>query len=148
MSVFRINKNKNYTIMSNYHLKDKNLSLKAKGLLSLMLSLPDNWDYSIKGLEKICKESEGAIKSTLEELKRYNYLLINKERNEKGQFIWIYDIFEASQPYPQNPPMDKPPMENQVQLNTKEIKTKNKRKDKKKNKDNNEYNGLDSLYEN
>lgn len=64
MAVFKIEKNKNYTIMSNYHLRDKNISLKDKGLLSFMLSLPDNWDYSLNGLCAICKEQETAIKST------------------------------------------------------------------------------------
>ena len=67
--VFKIEKNKNYTIMSNYHLRDKNLSLKAKGLLSFMLSLPENWDYSLSGLIAVCKEQESSIKSTLRELK-------------------------------------------------------------------------------
>ena len=57
MSVFRVEKNKNYTTMSNYHLRDRNLTLKTKGLLSIMLSLPEDWDYSIKGLVSICKES-------------------------------------------------------------------------------------------
>ena len=66
---FKIEKNKNYTIMSNYHLRDKNLSLKAKGLLSFMLSLPENWDYSLSGLIAVCKEQESSIKSTLKELK-------------------------------------------------------------------------------
>lgn len=137
MSVFRINKNKNYTVMSNYHLKDKTLSLKAKGLLSIMLSLPDNWDYSIQGLTKICKEGEMAIKSSLSELKEHSYLIMTKENNAKGQFCWIYDIFEAPQPYPENPPMVNPPMVNpsmeyQGQLNTKDKILKNKKKSKKK----------------
>ena len=65
MSVFRINKNDNYTVMSNYHLKDKNLTYKAKGLLSFMLSLPDDWDYSMNGLVAISKENISAIRSAL-----------------------------------------------------------------------------------
>lgn len=69
MSVIRVEKTKNYTVMSNYHFKEKEMSLKAKGLLSLMLSLPDNWDYTIAGLVTICKENESAIKSALDELK-------------------------------------------------------------------------------
>ena len=73
MSVVRINKNKNYTVMSNYHLRDKNMSLKAIGLLSKMLSLPDDWDYSISGLVSICKENETAIKNTLKELEKFGY---------------------------------------------------------------------------
>jgi len=74
MSVFRVEKNNNYTTMCNVHLKDKNLSLKAKGLLSIMLSLPDDWKYSINGLCSICKENETAIKSTLKELEESCYL--------------------------------------------------------------------------
>lgn len=69
MAVFKINKTKDYTVMSNRHLKEKEMSLKAKGLLSLMLSLPETWDYSIEGLVAICKENHSAIKSTLNELK-------------------------------------------------------------------------------
>ena len=92
--VFKVEKNKNYTVMSNYHLRDKNLSLKAKGLLSFMLSLPDDWDYSLNGLCSICKESEGAIKSTLKELKDNGYLVIEKVRGEKGYFEYNYIIYE------------------------------------------------------
>ena len=92
--VFKVEKNKNYTVMSNYHLRDKNLSLKAKGLLSFMLSLPDDWDYSLNGLCSICKESEGAIKSTLKELKDNGYLVIEKVRGEKGYFEYNNIIYE------------------------------------------------------
>ena len=94
MSVFRVIKNKNYTVMSNYHLKDKNLSFKAKGLLSYMLSLPDDWDYSIQGLCKASKDNDFSIRSTLKELQENNYLKITKERNKKGQFEGVYSIFE------------------------------------------------------
>lgn len=75
MSVFKIEKNKNYTVMSNYHLRDKNLSYKAKGLLSFMLSLPEEWDYSMKGLESISKESIKSIRSILHELEDNKYLI-------------------------------------------------------------------------
>ena len=68
MSVFKIEKTKNYTVMSNYHLRDKNLTYKAKGLLSFMLSLPEDWDYSINGLVKVSKEGKKAIRTMLEEL--------------------------------------------------------------------------------
>lgn len=88
--IFRIEKNKNYTTMSNLHLKDKNLSLKAKGLLSMMLSLPNDWDYSIQGLASICKENETAINTTLKELKEMGYLddliCICEECHEKHHF--------------------------------------------------------------
>ena len=84
MSVIKVNKTKDYTIMSNYHFKERNMSLKAKGLLSLMLSLPADWDYSIAGLVAICKENETAIKSTLDELKQFGYLeVINVEGGYK-----------------------------------------------------------------
>ena len=65
MAIFRTHKNQNYTVMSNYHLKEKNMRLKAKGLLSVMLSLPDDWDYSLEGLVAICKENETSVKSAI-----------------------------------------------------------------------------------
>ena len=80
MSVFKIEKNKNYTVMSNYHLRDKNLSYKANGLLSFMLSLPEDWDYSINGLVSISKEEVKAIRNILQELQRYGYLVIEKNK--------------------------------------------------------------------
>lgn len=95
-----MNKTKNYTVMSNEHLKDKSLSLKAKGLLSVMLSLPDTWDYSISGLVAICKESETAVKSTLNELKSCGYLVVTKKmpnETESGRIEYVYDIFEKAQ---------------------------------------------------
>ena len=94
MATFRIEKNKNYTVMSNYHLRDKDLSLKAKGLLSFMLSLPEEWDYSIPGLVACLKENKKAVTTTLDELKEYGYLKVNKVRNEKGLFEYEYLIFE------------------------------------------------------
>ena len=125
--VFKVEKTKNYTIMSNYHLRDKNLSLKAKGLLSFMLSLPEDWDYSLNGLCAICKESEGAIKSTLRELKDNGYLIIEKVRGEKGYFEYNYIIYEhpynldkeKNNPEGENPPLDIPEVEYQTQINTK-----------------------------
>ena len=134
MSVFRVEKNSNYTIMSNYHLRDQNLSLKAKGLLSYMLSLPEDWDYSLNGLCAICKESEGAIKSTLKELKDNGYLVIEKVRGEKGYFEYNYIIYEhpynlektIEKPEGKNPPVDNPKVENDTQINTKKQSIKNK----------------------
>ena len=76
MAIFKIEKNKNYTVMSNYHLRDKNLSYKAKGLLSFMLSLPEDWDYSLAGLCAISKESKDGIRTILKELQEYHYLVI------------------------------------------------------------------------
>lgn len=97
MSKIRVNKDKNYVTMSNFHLKEKEMSLKAKGLLSVMLSLPDNWNYSIQGLVTICKENETSIKSTLEELKSFGYLIVTKlmpNETESGRIEYIYDIYE------------------------------------------------------
>ena len=78
MSVFRVEKNKNYTVMANYHLRDKELSFKAKGLLSYMLSLPEDWDYSLNGLASVSKEGIKAIKNIVAELKERGYLKIIK----------------------------------------------------------------------
>ena len=100
MAIFRVNKNKDYTVMSNYHLRDKNMSFKAKGLLSMMLSLPDDWDYSIKGIASISKENEKAIKIILNELKELGYLRIIKlkpNETKSGRIEYIYDIYEMSE---------------------------------------------------
>ena len=99
MSVFRVEKTNNYTVMSNYHFKEKNMSLKAKGLLSLMLSLPDCWDYSINGLAAICKENETSIKSALEELKEFGYLDVIKllpNQTKSGRIEYEYIVYEQS----------------------------------------------------
>lgn len=100
MSVYRVHKTSDYTAMSNHHLRNKNLSLKAKGLLSVMLSLPDDWEYSINGLVSICKECEHTIESVLKELKDNEYLVVTKKMpNEtaSGRYEYEYDIFEKPQ---------------------------------------------------
>lgn len=100
MSCFRVNKRNNYTTMSNYHLKDKTLSLKAVGLLSKMLSLPDNWNYSINGLVAICKEKKTSVISTLDELKEHGYVIVTKKmpnETDTGRIEYIYDIYETPQ---------------------------------------------------
>lgn len=100
MAVIRVNKTSDYTIMGNSHLREKEMSLKAKGLLSLMLSLPNNWDYSLAGLVSICKESESSVKTALDELKKFGYLVIEKKlpnETDSGKFEYEYNIFE----YPQ-----------------------------------------------
>lgn len=100
MAKFKINKNKNYTTISNYHLQDTNLSLKAKGLLSLMLSLPDNWDYSVRGLAEICIETKDTINGILNELENNNYL-VRKRIYENGKIIeWEYNIYESNDLHP------------------------------------------------
>ena len=126
MSVFRIEKNTNYTVMSNYHLRDKNLSYKAKGLLSFMLSLPDDWDYSINGLVAVSKESIKAIRNFLEELKENDYLVINQVRKPNGQYEYEYHIFEK--PDTQKGDVEKRNMENDLQINTNKQNTNNKDK--------------------
>ena len=96
MAVFKVNKNNNYTVISNTHLKERKMTLKAKGLLTLMLSLPEDWDYSIKGLISICVENRLAIRNALDELKEFGYLRIEKlpPRKGKNQFEYIYNIYE------------------------------------------------------
>lgn len=127
MSVFKIEKTKDFTIMSNYHLRDRNLSFKAKGLLSFMLSLPEDWDYSLKGLCAISKENRDAIRSTLKELQDNHYLEIEKVRGDKGYFEYNYLIYEKphfieqeneNNPDTENPHLDNPNVEEQTQINT------------------------------
>lgn len=129
MSVIRVNKTKDYTVMSNYHFRDKRLSLKAKGLLSEMLSLPNNWDYTVIGLVSLNKESKSAIQSTLKELEECGYLIRTRTQDEKGQFDYIYDIYEhpvTEKPQTENQVTDNPCTENVPQYNTKELNTNNK----------------------
>ena len=90
MAVFRIEKTKDYTVMSNYHLRDRSLSLKAKGLLSLMLSLPEDWDYTMKGLARICKDGIDSISGGIRELETHGYLVRARIRNENGQLGSIF----------------------------------------------------------
>ena len=85
MAVFRIEKTQNYTVMSNHHLRNVGLSLKAKGLLSQILSLPPNWDYTLKGLSHINRESVDAIRSAVQELERAGYVTRSRERKDNGQ---------------------------------------------------------------
>lgn len=95
MAVFRIDKTKNYTVMANYHLRDISLSLKAKGLLSLMLSLPEGWDYTTKGLACICKDGVDSICSTVKELENAGYVQRRRLRNELGHLTEVeYTILE------------------------------------------------------
>ena len=100
MSVIRVQKNKNFTVMSNTHLFDKNLSLKAAGLLSKILALPDNWNYSIKGLCAICKESETAVKSALNELRDNRYVIVERidpSSETGGRIQYEYFVYEQPQ---------------------------------------------------
>ncbi|MGI5899699.1 MAG: DUF6017 domain-containing protein [Christensenellales bacterium] len=113
MAVFRIEKTRDYTVMANHHLRNTALSLKAKGLLSLMLSLPDNWDYTTKGLARICKDGVDSISATVKELEKHGYIVRERIRNSKGQLTTIeYTILE--QPKPPLPEQEKPERENPV----------------------------------
>jgi len=150
MATFRVNKTSDYTVISNYHLREKGMSLKAKGLLTLMLSLPEAWDYSVSGLASICAENETAIKTGLKELKKFGYLRISKifpskERGNK-KIEYIYEIFEkplgedkrqkeqeiekqllekqkVENQGVENLPLESQAVENQGQLSTKELNT-------------------------
>lgn len=93
-TVFRVEKNREFVVMSNKFLRNKEMSLKAKGLLALCLSLPDDWNYSLSGLVAICKESLTSIRSALKELEEFGHLKREKKKDEKGQFIYEYILFE------------------------------------------------------
>ena len=129
MAVFRIDKTKNYTVMANYHLRDTSLSLKAKGLLSLMLSLPEGWDYTTKGLACICKDGVDSICSTVKELENAGYVQRRRLRNELGHLTEVeYTILEkpvrpdstenppksGTAPKRDNPVLEKPVLGNPV----------------------------------
>ena len=113
MAVFRIEKTRDYTVMSNHHLRNTGLSLKAKGLLSLMLSLPEEWDYTTKGLAHICKDGVDSICAGVRELEEHGYVIRERVRNENGQLGAIeYTILE--QPIEPSPKREKPKQENPV----------------------------------
>ena len=115
MAVFRVEKNKGYTVMSNHHLRNKALSLKAKGLLSQMLSLPEDWDYTTKGLARICRDGVDSICATVRELEDAGYIIRERVRNANGRLGSIeYTILE--QPRPPEPKPGKPERENPVQV--------------------------------
>lgn len=157
--VFRVVKTKNYTMMSNQHLKDKRLTLKAKGLMSVMLSLPENWDYTLRGLSAISKEGVDAISEAVKELERSGYVIRNRKRDERGRLSGTeYLIYEdchmnsqpaqdapepekpkrenprlenpvQEKPVQENPKQEKPEQENPAQLNTNPQKTKKSKTD-------------------
>ena len=110
MAVFRVERNTGYTVMSNHHLRNKELSLKAKGLLSQMLSLPEDWDYTLKGLSHINREKIDAIREAVKELEKAGYIVRSRERDEKGRLRGAdYIIYEQPQPPDQQPPGDGQP---------------------------------------
>ena len=116
MAVFRVERNRDYTVMSNHHLRNRDLTLKAKGLLSQMLSLPDNWDYTLAGLSRINRESIDAIRTAVWELEKAGYITRRQGRDEKGKMAAIeYTIYEQPQlenPILENPTTDNPMLEN------------------------------------
>lgn len=134
MAVIRVNKTKDYTVMSNHHFKDKKISLKAKGLLSQMLSLPDNWDYTVEGLSYINKDNVTSINTALKELKDNGYLMVTKlypNQTQSGRIEYVYDIYEQPIDIQEVEkqgieilPLEIQGIENQGQLNTKGSNTK------------------------
>ena len=131
MPVIRVNKTKDYTVMANYHFRDKNLSLKAKGLLSMMLSLPDGWGYSVEGLVKLSADGRESIMATLKELEKFKYLKRSQSRDKSGKLgEAVYDIFEqpwSGFPTTEKPMSGKPSSEKPTLLNTKVLNTNNKK---------------------
>ena len=132
MAVFRVERNKGYTVMSNHHLRNKDLTLKAKGLLSQMLSLPEDWDYTLAGLSRINREKIDAIREAVRELEKAGYIQRTRERDEKGRLRGAdYIIYEQppildlptlenpilEKPTQENPMLEKPTLENPTQLN-------------------------------
>lgn len=159
MSVFRVNKTKDYTVMSNHHLRDKALSLKAKGLLSMMLALPEDWDYSVNGLVAICREDVRAVKSALAELKEQGYLVVTKlyPNGERKRIEYVYDIFERPQEARsqevqnvavENVPLQNVELQNVTQLNTKESNTKELNTDHKKERKRHSFDAIIDAYTN
>lgn len=147
MAVCRIEKTKDYTVMANHHLRNKDLSLKAKGLLSLMLSLPEDWDYTVKGLAYICKDGIDSINGAIKELEATGYMYRQRVRNDRGQLTTVeYTIREypkvadnSDTPIEVEPTQEKPILENPIQatpiqeehdqLNTYLLKTNKSKKD-------------------
>ena len=128
MAIYRVNKTDDYTVIANYHLKEKEMSLKAKGLLTLFLSLPSDWDFSSNGITAIVRESRNTVNEIMRELEAFKYLKRTAIRNNKGIIKdWQYDIYEK--PYTNYQDMDNQDIDNQdidncIQVNTKELNTK------------------------
>ena len=116
MAVFRVEKNRGYTVMSNHHLRNKDLSLKAKGLLSQMLSLPEDWDFTLKGLSLINREQIDAIRAAVKELEQAGYIVRSRERDGQGRLRGAdYIIYEQPQPAPDSPTLENPTLEKPTQ---------------------------------
>ena len=116
MAVFRVEKNRGYTVMSNHHLRNKDLSLKAKGLLSQMLSLPEDWDFTLKGLSLINREQIDAIRAAIRELEQAGYIVRSRERDSQGRLRGAdYVIYEQPQPVLDSPTLENPMLDNPTQ---------------------------------
>ncbi len=127
MAVFRVERTHNYTVMSNYHLRDKSLSLKAKGLLSLMLSLPEDWDYTLAGLARISLEGKDAIRAAVVELEKAGYVTRSRVRNEKGHLLGTEYIIREQPVFSPEPALEEPASENPTLDDTTQLnKDKNK----------------------
>ncbi len=122
MPVIRIDKTRDYTVMSNHHFRNRNLSLKAKGVMSLMLSLPEGWDYTVAGLATLSKDGLDSVRSALKELEREGYLKMERERDEKGKLrkasYVLSEIPIVENPILENPRLENPILEKPTQLNT------------------------------
>ena len=112
MAVFHVERTTNYTVMSNYHLRDKSLSLKAKGLLSLMLSLPEDWDYTLSGLARISLEGKDAIRTAVVELEKAGYITRSRIRNEKGHLLGTEYVIREQPVFSLEPTLEEPASEN------------------------------------
>ena len=122
MAVFRVEKTKDFTVMSNHHLRNVSLSLKAKGLLSLMLSLPDNWDYTTKGLAHICKDGVDSISSAIKELEKQGYLTRRRLRDYHGRLGDIEYVIHEKPVLPEGHDTVLPPKrENPRQVNPRQV---------------------------
>lgn len=143
-TVFRVEKNREFVVMNNKFLREKEMSLKAKGLLALCLALPDDWEYSINGLCAICKESQTSIRSALKELETFYYLKRERRKDDKGQFIYEYIIFET--PYTENQYMGKQQTEKQHIENRRQQSNKKQSIKKENIKDKNFMAELQNLY--
>ena len=127
MAVIRVEKNQNYSVIANHHLRNMELSLKAKGLMTMMLSLPPEWDYSVAGLAAICKEGVTAIRAALKELEENQYLVRERKNSEKGYFVYEYTLYEipissrAENTHAVNEYADNTHTQNRTQLNKEKL---------------------------
>lgn len=149
MAVFRVEKTGDYTVMSNHHLRNKRLSLKAKGLMSLVLSLPEDWDYTLQGLAYISLEKIDAVRKAVKELESEGYIIRSRECDDQGKLRGTEyiireqpasDLPALEKPTLEKPTLDKPMLENTTQLNNNIINTDELNKPRKK-QNRNRFNG-------